>query len=371
MKVRIAPGAAICVLFVPNGWCQRAPVRSPEIAPDRMVTFRVAAPKATEVTISGEFLKDSKALAKDANGIWSVTVGPIEPEIYNYAFMIDGVKTLDPGNPNVKTGSTPSTIASILEVRGDQPAFYDGHPVPHGEIRTAWYQSKSLGALRRFTVYTPPDYDHERGARYPVLYLFHGANADETAWTRLGRLNLILDNLLAAGKTKPFLVVMPFGYGIPPGAPRPSTGDPSSNDLFSRDLIGDVIPLVDARYRTTADRAHRAIIGLSMGGEQSLTIGLGHLDLFAWVGGFSAALPVSEFSRLFPAVAHDAQAANRKLSLLWIGCGKDDSLITAAQAFDDYLNQHQVRHIFRQSEGAHTWIVWRRYLNEVAPLLFR
>jgi enterochelin esterase-like enzyme len=363
--------AAVLALCVPAAWAQRAPApRSPEVAPDRTVTFRLAAPAAHEVTLTGEFMKGSKPLTKDADGVWSVTAGPIEPEIYYYNFTIDGVKTIDPGNPDVKTGSTPSTISSVLEVKAAQPAFYDGQPVAHGEIHTDWYQSKTLGALRRLTVYTPPGYDNNV-ARYPVLYLFHGANADETAWTRLGHVNLILDNLLAAHKAAPFLVVMPFGYGIPPGTPRPvGASGPNSDELFASDLIADVVPFVQSHYRADTDRERRGIVGLSMGGGQSLSIGLNHLDLFAWVGGFSAGLRPADFAKTFAATAADPQAANAKLRLLWIGCGRDDGAMVNSKAFDEFLNQHNVRHTFHESDGAHTWIVWRRYLNEVAPLLF-
>jgi enterochelin esterase-like enzyme len=367
-------GTVALGLCMAAGWGQRAPApRSPEISSDRTVTFRLASPDAREVTLSGEFMKASKPLVKDASGVWSVTVGPLEPEIYYYNLTIDGVKTIDPGNPDVKTGSTPSTISSVLEVKGDRPAFYDGQPVPHGEIHANWYHSKSLGALRRLTVYTPPQYDDDRNVRYPALYLFHGANADETAWTRLGRVNFILDNLLAAQKAKPFIVVMPFGYGIPPGTPRAASGEeaPGSDVLFARDLIGDVIPYIEARYRAYTDRERRAIVGLSMGGGESLSIGLNHLDLFAYVGGFSAGLRPAEFAKTFAATASDPKAANEKLRLLWIGCGKDDGAMANSKAFDDFLNQHKVKHTFRESEGAHTWMVWRRYLNELAPQLFR
>jgi enterochelin esterase family protein len=249
------------------GWAQ------PEISPDRRVTFRVVAPKASEVLLSGEFMKGTKPLEKDAKGEWSVTVGPLEPEIYFYNLTIDGVKTIDPRNPDVKTGSTPSTIASILEIKGKGAAFYDGQPVPHGEIRTNWYHSKSLGTLRRVTVYTPPGYDAASNMRYPVLYLFHGANADEAAWTRLGHVNLILDNLLAAHKARPFVVVMPFGYGVLPGTTR-TAGGPDNTTQFSRDLLEDLIPFVQARYRVSTDRTDGAIAGLSMGGGESLSIGL-------------------------------------------------------------------------------------------------
>ena len=330
-----------------------AQVQSPEIAADRSVTFRVRAPAASEVTISGEFMKGSKPVQKDAKELWNLTIGPIAPEIYNYNFTIDGVRIIDPNNPNVKTGSTPSTIASILEVRGDHPAFYDPQPVAHGEIRTHWYESKSLRTTRRLTIYTPPGYDRNASTRYPVLYLFHGANADEAAWTRLGHVNLILDNLLAVSKAKPMLVVMPFGYGVPPGAPN-------NTEAFSRDLLGDVIPFVESHYRAYGDRDHRAIAGLSMGGGQSLGIGLNHLELFSYVAGFSAAVRNPELP----------QAANQKLHLLWIGCGQDDSLFAANESFSKMLDEAHLKHVFHKSDGAHTWINWRHYLNEFAPLLF-
>jgi enterochelin esterase family protein len=342
----------------------------PEVSPDRRVTFRVVAPKASEVLLSGEFMKGTKPLEKDATGVWSVTVGPLEPEIYYYNLTIDGVKTIDPGNPDVKTGSTPSTISSILEVKGDRAAFYDGQPVPHGEIHTNWYHSKSLGTLRRVTVYTPPGYEAAANVRYPVLYLFHGANADEAAWTRLGHVNLILDNLLAANKAKPFVVVMPFGYGVPPGAPR-TADSPDNTTQFSRDLLQDLIPFVQARYRVSTHRTDRAIAGLSMGGGESLSIGLSHIDLFAYVAGFSAGLRAADISSTFgPAVASPA-TVNDKLKLLWVGCGTEDGLFAANRAFDAFLTEHQIKHIFHESSGAHTWMVWRRYLNELAPRLFQ
>jgi len=348
-----------------------APIRvvSPEVGPDRRVTFRLLAPKANEVLVSGWFMEGSKALEKDANGLWSVTVGPVEPEIYSYNFMIDGVRAIDPANPGVKTGSMGDTIQSVLEVHGDGPAFYDGQPVPHGEVRMHWYDSKSLGSLRRLNVYVPPGYDRDASARYPVLYLLHGATADETTWTLLGRANLILDNLLAAGKAKPFIVVMPFGYGAPPGAPGPRG---QNTALFSRDLLEDVIPYIDSRYRTLADRGDRAIMGLSMGGGESLSIGLNHLELFSYVGGFSAGMsPTADFAKIYSGLVADPTAANDELHLLWIGCGREDSLFAASKRLSDFLTENKIRHTFRETEGAHSWMVWRRYLNEVSPLLFR
>jgi enterochelin esterase-like enzyme len=345
---------------------------SPEIAPDRHVTFRLYAPKATEVRLTGEFVEGGKSLSKDEKGVWSITVGPIAPEMYHYNFIVDDVRIIDPSNPRLKTGSTPSTLMSILDIRGDHPRFYDPQLVAHGEIRTHWYQSKSLNALRRVNVYTPPGYDEARQNRYPVLYLLHGANLDETAWTRFGRVNLILDNLLAAGKAQPFIVVMPFGYGVasdtmPPG---PGAGASQNTNRFGRDLLEDVIPLIESKYRVSTSRDQRAIMGLSMGGGQALGIGLSHPELFSYVGGFSAALRPAEFEKTFVGIIENPAATNAKLHLLWIGCGTEDGLFPAAKNFSEFLDQHKIKHTFHTSSGAHTFMVWRNYLNEVAPLLF-
>ena len=349
-------------------------VRSPEIAADKHVTFRLNAPQASSVTVSGsEFLKGEVPLTKDASGVWSVTVGPVAPEIYDYNFTIDGVKTIDPGNYDVKFGSTASTIQSLLNVPGDAPRFFDVQNVPHGEIRTDWYDSKSLGAIRKVTIYTPPGYDASGKTKYPVLYLFHGANADETAWTRLGHVSEIMDNLLASGKIKPFVVVMPFGYPAPPSAPGTAAGPgfTSVTEGFTKDLLGDVIPYVESHYTVYKDRDHRAIAGLSMGGIESLTIGLNHLDEFSYVAGFSAAISPATFDKDFSAIKADPKAANAKLHLLWIGCGEQDGLFAASKSFDGYLNDAGVKHQFYSMPGVHSWIVWRHFLAEYAPQLFR
>lgn len=347
------------------------PVRvvSPDVRPDRQVTFRLLAPDARAVVLTGEFLQGSRPLEKDASGVWSVTLGPIEPEVYHYNFTIDGVRTIDPGNPDVKTGSTPSTIASILEVRGDRPSFHDPQPVPHGDIRAQWYESRTLGSLRRLSVYVPPGYERDRSQRYPVLYLLHGANADDTAWHRLGRVNAILDNLLATGQSRPFLVVMPFGYGVPPSQPAA----PGENTrLFGKDLLDDLIPYVESTFRVAANRDSRALVGLSMGGGQALSIGLNHLDRFSYVGGFSSGLGAeAEFPNTYRSLIADPDAANATLKVLWIGCGTDDGAFNASQQFSAFLTRHKVTHTFRATPGAHTWMVWRRYLHEIAPQLFR
>jgi enterochelin esterase-like enzyme len=346
------------------------PVKSPEVGPDRRVTFRLRAPEVHSVSIAGEFVKGSKSLVKDESGVWSFTTEPLPPEIYGYNFTIDGVKTIDPGNADVKTGSTAGTIQSLLQVPGDTAAFYDAKAVPHGEIRSEWYHSRSLHTIRRMTIYTPPGFDASGRTRYSVLYLLHGANADETAWTRLGHVNLILDNLLADGKIKPFLVVMPFGYGAPPGTEPFNGSFDGIAESFSKDLLGDVILFVESRFPVIKDRDHRALAGLSMGGDESLVIGLNHLELFSYVAGLSAAIRPADFPKNFGPLAADAQATNAKLRLLWIGVGKDDNLFGATDSFSKFLDQSKVKYTYKTIPGAHTWIVWRQFLQEIAPQLF-
>jgi enterochelin esterase-like enzyme len=344
-------------------------VTSPEIAPDRRVTFRVYAPKAAEVSLSGEFMREAKPLEKGADGIWSVTVGPIAPEIYHYNFHVDGVKTIDLANPELKTGALASTFQSALEVRGDAPAFYDPQAVPHGEIRTHWYESKSLQVLRRVNVYVPPGYDASAAARYPVLYLLHGANANEDVWYRNGRANVILDNLIAAGKTNPFLIVMPLGYAIP--AAQEQDGNTAR---LEKDFIEDLIPYIDAHFRTLADREHRAIAGDSRGGEQALQIAFHRLDVFSRVAALSPGLGrISDFSGIYPSLAADPVAADHQLRLVWLACGDrdDDSHLGATKRLAAFLDARRIKHTYWESSGAHTWIVWRQQLHEVAPLLFR
>jgi enterochelin esterase family protein len=226
------------------------------------------------------------------------------------------------------------------------------------------------------TIYTPPGYDASGKTKYPVLYLFHGANADETAWTRLGHVSEILDNLLAAGKMKPFIAVMPFGYPSPPSAPpapgaAPARGFGPAVEGFSKDLLGDVIPYVESHYRVYGDREHRAIAGLSMGGIESLTIGLNHLDQFSYVAGFSAAISPATFDKDFAAIKADPKGVNAKLHLLWIGCGTEDGLFPTSRSFDKYLSDAQVKHTFYTMPGVHSWIVWRHFLTEYAPQLFQ
>jgi enterochelin esterase family protein len=342
-------------------------VRSPEVHADRTVTFRLQAPEAKEVRLTGDLVKAPQALERDAKGIWSITVGPLRPDLYSYRFSVDGVAAPDPSNPE--------RPATMFTVPGDAPMAYDLRPVPHGELHELWYTSKSLDTVRRVFVYTPPGYD--RGsARLPVLYLLHGAGSDESSWSESGRVNLILDNLIAGGKLKPLVVAMPYGYAYPPSSPLAAGADAMKRQRagFNRDLIEDVIPLVQTSYRVQTDRAHRAIAGLSLGGAEALGLGLSHPELFSRVAGLSPALGAvtsAEAGGLdFKPLVSDSRKVNDEFKLLWVGCGTDDTLFKSVQSFSEMLNASGVKHVFRETDGAHTWLNWRRYLAEVAPLLF-
>jgi enterochelin esterase-like enzyme len=299
--------------------------------------------------------------------VWSITLGPLQPNLYSYRFAVDGISVVDPSNR--------ARPATMFAAPADGPMIYDLRPVPHGELHERWYASKSLDTERRIFIYTPPNYDRAT-ARYPVLYLLHGAGSDESSWSESGRVNLILDNLIADGKLKPLVVVMPYGYAYPPASPLAAGQDAMKRQRtgFNRDLIDDVIPLVQASYRVYTDREHRAIAGLSLGGAQALGAGLGHPELFSRVAGFSPALgavtsPEAGGLDLKELVAN-SRKVNDQFKLLWVGCGTDDTLFKSVQAFSEMLDAGQVKHVFRQTGGAHTWLNWRSYLAEVAPMLF-
>ena len=339
------------------------------------MTFRLRAPEAKTVTVSGDFGTDTE-MRKGEDGIWSVTVGPLDPEMYIYYFTVDGVRLTDPSNPQVKIGYVTTTTTSLLTVPGDTPAFYDVQDVPHGEIRTLLYHSQSNRVTREVTVYVPPGYDQARNRRYPVLYLLHGFANDHHSWHRYGRANDILDNLLAQRKIEPFLVVMPLGYGGAhvngDGTGVAPNGDVRGDGTFyERDLLEDVIPMIERTFRTVADRKHRAIVGFSMGGGQAGRIGLRHLETFSHVGIMSAGMAGGLDTEPMVTLAASAAKANKLIDLLWIACGKEDAALKGATTLHQALEQAGIEHTFLETEGAHHWRVWRRYLRDLAPLLFK
>ena len=269
-----------------------------------------------------------------------------------------------------------SIAAGVALAQAPAPAYLQVRSVPHGTVKSHPYKSKALGTDRKMMVYTPPGYETS-GSRYPVLYLLHGAGSDETAWTMRGQAHVILDNLIADGKLKPLVVVMPFGFAAAraPGAAR---GDAAENKMqregFTKDFLEDVIPMVDSSYRVYADRDHRAIAGLSLGGAQALALGLTHPELFSRVAAFSPAMGASNNPATggvdFTKVLADSAQINGQIRFLWVSCGTEDTLFESVKQFSNQLSQQKIEHIFRVTGGAHTFPVWQRNLNDVAPMLF-
>jgi enterochelin esterase family protein len=354
---------------------QMPPLISPEVQADGSVTFRLRAPKAESVKLqSGEMEatigRQPKGMDKGSDGVWSVTVGPLEPGIYDYTFDVDGLQITDPSSPSVFENRRGSR--GYVEVPGpaDKPRHEQWRDVPHGTVSIHWYLSQATGQRRRVHVYTPPGYQ-QRAEKYPVLYLLHGRGDNDSHWMWLGRANVIADNLIADGKAVPMLIVMPDGHAIQ----RPFTLEMDQRQraqfmaAFEDDLLQSVRPLVESHYRAEADREHRAIAGLSMGGFQALNVGLKHLDQFAWIGAFSSALATN--SPLISNLRADPEAVNRQLKLLWLAIGKDDSLLARNRQFVESLDELKIRHEYQETPGAHRWSVWRLYLSELMPRLFR
>jgi enterochelin esterase family protein len=339
---------------------------SPEVHPDRRVTFRIYAPKASEVTVRGDWMDGPAVkLAKDDRGVWSATAGPLAPDFYSYAFAVDGVRTLDPKNPAIKQGV--ASLDNMFFLPGPEADFQDNKPVPHGEVRKAWYQSSTLGTQRRVHVYTPPGYD--AGAdKYPVLYLLHGGGDEDSGWSTVGRAGFILDNLLAAKKATPMLVVMPNG-----SLPRPAAAGAAGQDRFANELMKDVVPFVEKNYRVRADRDGRAIAGLSMGGGQTLRVVVAHPDQFAYAAVWSAGIgrDPAAFEKQSASFLGTADAVNARMKLFAITVGEKDFALAGSKALAEALKKHGIKHELHVSGGGHTWINWRRYLNDFAPRLFR
>jgi enterochelin esterase family protein len=366
----------VACLLIPAALAQpaRAPdpaerVVSPEIHTDRRVTFRIHAPLAREVVLRGSVGVQSlpkQVLARDEEGIWSVTLGPFEPCTGDYQFVVDGVTVVDPRNSAIKPAFR-GAASSLFLVPGEPRAVWESRSVAHGAVHLHWYQSPANGELRRFHVYTPPGY--EKGMRrYPVLYLLHGAGDTDAEWISVGRANVVLDNLIAEGRAKPMVVVMPFGHISKPGL----TPGPVSRfiELFEADLLKGVVPEVEKLYRVSGKRNDRAIAGLSMGGAQSLAVGLGNLPLFSQIGVFSMGLR-GEMDPRYEPVLSNPEKTNEQLGLFWIACGDKDFLWEAALKLDATLTDHKIRHTFVKTEGGHVWMNWIKYLADFAPLLFQ
>jgi enterochelin esterase-like enzyme len=370
--MRALSGTALLFLQVGAALAQTAP--EPDVHADRTITFKVNAPNAKEEALcfgSEQRLYDPgaprkpRALTREASGLWSITIGPVAPEIYEYTFLIDGIETWDSANPHVL--STAGLKFNFVEVPGNPPRFDEVQNVPHGAIHIRSYLSTPLKQPQGLYIYLPPNYDSEPSRRYPILNLRHGATDDESGWSQLGRAGVILDNLIAQRKAVPMIIVMT--NGTPHNA-----GQRNSMDILAEELLDDVVPFVEKNYRVLPGRENRAIAGLSMGAWQSINIGLNHLDKFAWVGAFSSGVitnPGFDLDQYVPHFLSRPDEVNRQLKLLFLSCGTEDPRYGADMSLGNVLTQHRISHVWYPTPGVHEFRVWRHSLYEFAQRLFR
>jgi len=350
---------------------------SPEVHADRTATFRIKAPKASEVTLYGDWMVPGKPepMTKGADGVWSITAGPLEPNGHLYFFNLDGLAVADPINPVVKLRQR--TSASLVEIPAASPAAWELRDVPHGTLVTEWRKSAVLNRTERFVLYLPPGYEKEKAKKYPVLYLVHGSGDVPESWTNAGHAHLILDNLIAGGKAQPMIVVMPAGHSLPFGSPNGGRGaapaaGPSNNELFEQYVVKELIPAVEGTYRVAPGAKNRALAGLSMGGGHTIFTGFSHPELFSALGIFSPGLP-RDFETKFKSVLADPKAFNAKVPTVWIACGDIDGTVQypRIKTWAESLEKAGLHSSFKTYSGAHTWPVWRNSLTDFAQLLFK
>jgi len=339
------------------------PIISPEILPNGGVTFRLRATNATGVKVAGQFGPEAK-LSKDERGLWSVTVPSVPAGVHEYRFIVDGLNVIDPQNSAIKPQRWPGS--SILHVPANPPAAWDVQDIPHGAIHVHTYKSRALDTFRRIVVYTPPGAEKARGL--PVLYLSHGYSDNEQTWTVHGKAHWIMDSLIRQKKAVPMIIVMPDGHALPPGVGGFEQYGPANSAALCRELVEDILPLVESTYKVAARPRSRAFAGLSMGGHHALTVAINHHDKFNWIGAFSSAPPPTNS---IAAGLNAPEAMNKNLRLFWIACGEKDSLIQRNKDFAALLKSKRIHHEYVETEGDHSWPVWRRYLVEFAPKLFR
>ena len=390
MKAKLMLTFALLGLLAVSNYAQQAlwggpNIISPEVNADNTVTFRFQAPDAKEVKLSGDWIPGQGwmpgmvTMIKDDKGIWSYTTEVLPSELYSYFFMVDGIHCTDPNNMYLIRDV--ASVTSVFIVGNGQADLYKVNKVPHGTVARRWYNSPGNGITRRITVYTPAGYENGKD-KYPVLYLLHGMGGDEEAWIALGRVSQILDNLIAQGKAKPMIVVMPNGNVVQSAAPgeselgfyKPSMQLPHTMDGKMEETFPDIISFVESNYRVLNQKAGRAIAGLSMGGYHSLHISRYFPNTFDYIGLFSPAIMPNEnvSSKVYDNFDSTlAQQMKNGYKLYWIGIGKADFLYKTVQDYRAKLDNMKMQYTYRESEGGHTWRNWRVYLTEFVPQLFR
>lgn len=342
---------------------------SPQINAGNSVVFRLFAPTAKEVKLNVQFERGNVPMRKDSSGIWSITRGPVKPDMYPYHFVVDGINVADPRNSAIFPNE--GFQSSILEVTGDTPLVHTIQNVPHGTVAYRYYTSPDLGT-RPVVIYTPPGYEKESAKNYPVLYLLHGTTDTEETWTKVGRANIILDNLIAQSKAVPMIVVMPYGRAYPKiSKASGSLRNWDNLQEIKKDFLDYLIPFVEQNYRVKKDGNNRAVAGFSGGGGTSLFLGLNNPDLFRWVAGFAPGMLKEEFDRNNAVAFANSSLTNQRLRLFWIGVGREDMLYPVISEYLKVLDEKKIKHETFLSDGGHTWMNCKLYLSTIAQKLFR
>lgn len=347
------------LLFTGTVFAQRAPaISSPDVHSDNTVTFRYYSRNAGQVWVSGEFAAERQTMTKDADGVWSVTVGPIKPDIYPYSFWVDSVQVADPNNTEIFANER--FKRSLVDIPGNKPLIHSLQNVPHGKISYRLYKSATLGTTRQLLVYTPPGFNPNGTIKYPVLYLIHGGSDTEETWTKVGKANFIADNLIAQGKAKPMIIVMPYGNVRP--KPMPD---------FTKDVINDIIPFIEANYPVLTDSKNRAIAGFSVGGGQTLNIGLTNTDKFSYVCSYAPFTATEEFRKNFTNWNPDANKINSQLKLFTISVGTEDFLYESVKENLAMFNDKKIKVKSYIVPGSHTWMNCKQYLATTLQEIFK
>ena len=342
-----------------NAAAQRPPsISSPDIHPDRSITFRYYSRTAQKVMLRGEFLSSPLAMTKDTSGIWSITIPPVKPDIYPYSFKVDSVELADPNN--TKIFANERFKRSIIDIPGDAPLIHSLQNVPHGKISYHWYKSSTLNSTRRLLVYTPPGFNHESKKKYPVLYLIHGGSDTDETWTKVGHANFIADNLIAKGLAIPMIIVMPYGNV----RPKPMAD-------FTKDVVNDIIPFIESNYPVLTDSKNRAVAGFSVGGGQTLNIGFTNTDKFAYICSYAPYTATEEFEKNFSNWMPDAEKINKQLKLFTISVGTDDFLYESVKKNIAMFEEKKIKVKPYIVPGGHTWMNCKAYLTTTLQELFK
>lgn len=338
---------------------QRPPaISSPDVNPDHSITFRYYSRTAQNVILKGEFLSSPLALSMDTSGIWSITVPPVKPDIYPYSFMVDSIELADPNNTFIFANER--FKRSIVDIPGDQPLIHSLQNVPHGKINYRWYKSATLNSTRQLLVYTPPGFDASGKKKYPVLYLIHGGSDTEETWTKVGRANFIADNLIAQNKAVPMIIVMPYGNVRP--KPMPD---------FTKDVVNDIIPFIESNYPVLTESKNRAVAGFSVGGGQTLNIGLTNTDKFAYICSYAPFTATEEFQKNFTNWTPDAEKINKDLKLFTISVGTEDFLYEPVKKNLAMFKEKNLTVKSYIVPGGHTWMNCKAYLATTLQELFK